>query len=187
MECNEIFTEGLPKNLKDLGNKRQVLHTSTVLELSTPFQTLVKLVDAEDIANDKINTQDLEFKVNNLTKQFKTQILDSSHQEQLMFTQPGDPNNKKKPVNKKYCSYCQRASHSISACFKNKETMKTKEIPLLYPNLLKSHLYSTFVLPQTTEPNDMILAIEVEVIHEITITTKITIHSTDIFQHLKSI
>ena len=38
--------------------------------------------------------------------------------------------------------------------------------------LLKSHLYSTFVLPQTTEQNDMKHAIEVEVIREIIITTK---------------
>ena len=46
----------LPKNLKDFANKRQVKHTSTVLEPSIPFHTLVKLVDAEDIANDKIRT-----------------------------------------------------------------------------------------------------------------------------------
>ena len=34
-----------------------------------------------------------------------------------MFTQPRDPNNKTKPAYKKYCSYCQRTNHSISACF----------------------------------------------------------------------
>ena len=31
LKCNEIFTKGLPKNLKDFANKRQVKHTSTVL------------------------------------------------------------------------------------------------------------------------------------------------------------
>ena len=35
-----------------------------------------------------------------------------------MFTQPKDPNNKNKPAYKKYCSYCHRTNHSISACFK---------------------------------------------------------------------
>ena len=54
LKCDEIFTKGLPKNLKDFANKRQVKHTSTVLEPSIPFHTLVKLVDAEDIANDTI-------------------------------------------------------------------------------------------------------------------------------------
>ena len=29
LKCNEIFTKGLPKNLKDFSNKRQVKHTST--------------------------------------------------------------------------------------------------------------------------------------------------------------
>ena len=56
LKCNEFFTEGLPKNPKDIANKRQVKHTSTVLEPSIPIHTLVKLIDAEDIANDKIRT-----------------------------------------------------------------------------------------------------------------------------------
>ena len=86
IKFNEIFTKGLPKNLKDFANKRQVKHTSTVLEPSIPFHTLVKLVDAEDIANDKIRTHDLALKVNNITKQLHTQTLEPSSQEQLMFT-----------------------------------------------------------------------------------------------------
>ena len=104
LKCNEIFTKGLPKNLKDFANKRQVKHTSTVLEPSIPFHTLVKLVDAEDIANDKIRTHDLALEIN-ITKQLNTQTLDHSSQEQLMYTQPKDPNNKNKPAYKKYCSY----------------------------------------------------------------------------------
>ena len=118
LKCNEIFTKGLPKNLKDFANKRQVKHTSTVLEPSIPFHTLVKLVDAEDIANDKIRTHDLALEINNITKQLNTQTLDHSSQEQLMYTQPKDPNNKNEPAYKKYCSYCHRTKHSISACFK---------------------------------------------------------------------
>ena len=117
LKCNEIFTKGLPKNLKDFANKRLVKHTSTVLEPSIPFHTLVKLVDAEDIANDEIRTHDLALEINNITKQLNTQTLDPSSQEQLMFTQPKDP-NKNKPAYKKYCSYCHRTNHSISACFK---------------------------------------------------------------------
>ena len=118
LKCNEIFTKELPKNLKDFANKRQVKHTSTVLEPSIPFHTLVNLVDAEDIANDKIKTHDLALEINNFTKQLNSQTLDPSSQEQLMFTQPKDPNNKNKPAYKKCCSYCHRTNHSISACFK---------------------------------------------------------------------
>ena len=46
-------------------------HTSTGLEPSIPFHTLVKLVDAEDIANDKNRTHDLTLEVNNITKQLQ--------------------------------------------------------------------------------------------------------------------
>ena len=126
LKCNEIFTKGLPNNLKDFANKRQVKHTSTVLEPSIPFHTLVKLVDAEDIANDKIRTHDLALEINNITKQLNTQTLDHSSQEQLMYTQPKDPNNKNKPAYKKYCSYCHRTNHSISACFKKQRDDEDK-------------------------------------------------------------
>ena len=95
LKCNETFTKRLPKNLKDFANKRQVKHTSTVLEPSIPFQTLIKLVDAKDIANNKARTHDLALEVNNITKQLQTQTLDSPQQKQLMFTQPRAPNNKK--------------------------------------------------------------------------------------------
>ena len=104
LKCNETFTKGLPKNLQDFANKRQVKHTSTVLEPSIPFHAPVKLVDAEDFANDKIRTHDLALEINTLTKQLNTQTLEPCSQEQLMFTQPKDPNNKNKPAYKKCCS-----------------------------------------------------------------------------------
>ena len=125
-------------------------HTSTVLEPSIPFHTLIKLVDAEDIANDNIRTHDHTLEVHNITKQLQTQTLDSSQQEQLMFTQPLYPktkinltknyapivieqinpqplypNNKNKPY-KKLCSYCHRTNHSISVCFKKQRDDEDK-------------------------------------------------------------
>ena len=98
LKCNKIFTKGHPKNHKDFANKPQVKHTSTVLEPSIPFHTIIKLVDAEDIANDKMRSNYLALELNNITKQLKTETLDSSQQEQLMFTQSRDPNNKNKPA-----------------------------------------------------------------------------------------
>ena len=43
-----------------------------------------------------------------------------------MFTQSLDPNNKIKPASKKYCSYCHRTNHSISACFKKQRDKENK-------------------------------------------------------------
>ena len=130
LKCNEIFSKGLPKNLKVFANKRQVKHTSTVLEISIPFHTLVKLVDAEDIANDKIRTHDLALEVNSNTKHLCTQTLEPSSQ-QLMFTQPKDPNNKNKPVDKKYCSSVTEQITPSLRVSENTEMMKTNEMLML--------------------------------------------------------
>ena len=183
VKCNEISTKGLPKNLKDFANRRQVKHTSTVLEHSIPFQTLVKLVDAEDIANDKIRTHDLALEINNITNQLNTQTLEPSSQEQLMFSQPKDPNNKNKPAYKKYCSYCHRTNHSISACFKKQRDDEDKRDAYARSKSPQNHLYSTFVLLLMIEQNTMIIDTEVEVPHE-TLTTK-TIHRIDTVLHLE--
>ena len=143
-------------NPKDFANKRQIKHTSTILEPSIPFHTLVKFVDAEDIANDKIRTHDLTLEVNNITKQLQTQSFHSQQSDQVKFTQPRDPNNKSKPAHKKYCSYCHRTNHSISACFKNNEMMKINAIIMQDQNLLKTLLYSNSVLPPMIKHKDMI-------------------------------
>ena len=39
------------------------------------------------------------------------------HEDQIMVTQSGDPNNKSKPAYRKYCSYCHKNNHSISNCY----------------------------------------------------------------------
>ena len=184
LKCNEIFTKGLPKNLKDFANKRQVKqHTSTVLEPSIPFHTLVKLVDAEDIANDKIRTHDLELEVNNTTKQVHTQTLDSSSQEQLMFTQPKDPNNKNKPAYENIVHIVTEQITPSLLVSKNNEMMKTDEMQMLDQNLQENHLYSTYVLLLMIEQNSVIIEIEVEVPHVTTLTTKL-IHKIDTVLHL---
>ena len=87
-----ILQKRLPKKLKDFAYKRQVKQNCTVLEPSIPFHTLVKFVDAEDIANDKIRTHDPTLELNKITKQLETQLRDSSQQEQRMFTQQRDSN-----------------------------------------------------------------------------------------------
>ena len=62
---------------------------------------------------------------------------------------------------------------------------KTKEKPMLHPNLLENHLYSTFVLPQMIEQNAMIHDTEVEVHHEIILSINAIIHKIDIVLHLE--
>ena len=184
LKCNEIFTKGLPKNLKDFANKRQVKHTSTVLEPSIPFHTLVKLVDAEDIANDKIRTHDLALEIKNITKQLNTQTLDHSSQEQLMYTQPKTQITK---INLHIKNIAHTVIEQITPFLpvsKNNEMMKINEKHMLDQNHHKNHSFNTFVLLPMTEQNTMIIDTEVEVPHETTLTTKI-IHKTDTVLHLE--
>ena len=114
LKCNEIFTKGLPKKLKDFANRRQVKHTSTLLEPSIPFHTLIKHVDSEDIANERIRTNDLSLEINILSDKLdSTDIEDTEH---INFVNR-NPNNKSKPSFKKYCHYCHRTNLSISSCY----------------------------------------------------------------------
>ena len=60
---------------------------------------------------------------------------------------------------------------------KNNEMMKTNDMLTLNQNLLRNHLYSTFVRLPMIEQSDMIQDIEIEVHHGKIITTKIIIHT----------
>ena len=104
-----------------------------------------------------------------------------------MFKQPLDPNNKNKPSFTKYCSYCHITNQINPSQLgsKNNEMMKTKEMLMLDQNLLKNYSYITFVLPLTTEQNDMIHDFEVEVHHELITITKTTIHTTGFVPNLE--
>ena len=101
LKNNEIFTKGLPKKLKDFAHKRQVKHVSTLLEPSIPFHTLVRHVDSEDIANEKIRTNDLALEINKVSLEDDTNKREFEHEGQITVTQSGDPNNKSKPAYKK--------------------------------------------------------------------------------------
>ena len=116
LKNNEIFTKGLHKKLKDFAHRRQVEHVSTLLEPSIPFQTLVRHVDSEVIANEKRRTKHLALEVNEVSIEDDTNNKESEH-DHIMVTQSGDPNNKSKPAYKKYCSYCHNNNHGISNCY----------------------------------------------------------------------
>ena len=58
--------------------------------------------------------------------------------------------------------------------------MKTEEMLMLDKNLLRNHLYNTFVFPQRTEQNNMKYDIEIEVHYKIIITPKTIFHKIEI-------
>ena len=97
LKCNEIFTRGLPKKLKDFANKRQVKHVSSSLEPSIPFHSLVNMVDSEDITLEKIKTQELSLEINNLSTTFQQNTNIQDPPSEPPHVQVIDPNNKSKP------------------------------------------------------------------------------------------
>ena len=145
LKYHEIFTKSLPENLKDFANKRQVENTSFVLESSIPFHTLVKLVDAEDIAKDKIRSHDLTLEIISFTNQLQLQNLETQQSEHLVFTQPRDPNNKHKSAKKKIVHTVIEQTTPSPLVSKNNDMTRIKETHLLDLNPLKNHLHNTFV------------------------------------------
>ena len=124
LECNETFTRGLPKKLKDFANKRQVKHISSSLEPSIPFHSFVNMVDSEDIRLEKIKTQELSLEINSLSNAFQQNTTIQDTPPATPQTQAVDPNNKSKPQFKKYCSFCHKNNHSVSTCFRRLNMLK---------------------------------------------------------------
>ena len=73
LKCEEIFTQWLPRKLKDSAHKLKVKHTSTVIEPSIPLHTVVNFAVAEDLTKRKIGDQPLE--IDNVTSKLESQNL----------------------------------------------------------------------------------------------------------------
>ena len=69
------------------------------------------------IANEKTRTNDLALEINKVSLEDDTNKKEVEHEDKIMVTQTGDPNNKSKPAYRKYCSYCHKNNHSISNCY----------------------------------------------------------------------
>ena len=101
-----------------------------------------------------------------------------------MFTQPKDPYNKNKSAYKNIVHFVTEQITLSLLVSKNNEMTKTNEMHMLDQNLHKNHSYSTTVLLLMIEQKTMIIDIEVEVPHVITLTTK-PIHKIDTVLHLE--
>ena len=141
-----MFTESLPKIVKGFAKMGQMKDTSTVLEPSISFHTFVKLVEAEDIANDKNRIHDLTLGIYSITNQLQSQKIDFQQSEQLMFTQPGDPKNKEKHAFQNFCPLVVEHITTSQQLSKNSAKVNSNETQLDGLNLLKNHFYNTFIL-----------------------------------------
>ena len=175
LKNNEIFTKGLPKKLKDFAHKRQVKHASTLLEPSILFHTIVRHVDSEDIANEKMRTNDLTLEINKVSIEDDTNNKDIEH-DHILVTQYGGPNNKSKPAYKNTVLIVTKIIMVFQTVIKNSATMNIKDIKIKDPELLNNLLFNTFaanlLIPKKIEMKiKMITFLEITIVLDPTKTT----------------
>ena len=141
----EIFTKGLPKKFRDFAHKRQVKHVPTLLEPSKPFHTLVRHVDSEDIANEKIRTNDSALEINKVSIEDDTNNKESEN-DNIMVTQSGDPNNKRKPAYKNFVLFDIKTIMVFRIVIKNNAMKHIKDIKIRDQEILNNPLYNTSVV-----------------------------------------
>ena len=129
LKCNEIFTRGLPKNLKSFANKRQVKHISSSLEPYIPSHSLVNMVDSEDIGLEKLKTHEFALNNNTLFDTFQQDISIQKTSPESLQIQARDPNSQSKPQYKKYCSFCQKNNLSVSTFYRRLNMLKPSKSP----------------------------------------------------------
>ena len=145
LENNEIFTNRLPKKLKDFAHKRQVKYVSKLLEPSIPFHTLVRHVDSEDIANEKLRTIDLASEINKISIYNDNNDKELEH-DHIMVTQPGDPNKKSKPAHRKIVLIVIKTITVFQIVTKNNVMTNTKTLEIRDQELPNNRSYITSVV-----------------------------------------
>ena len=163
-----------------------------------PFHTPVKLVDAEDIENDRIRTHDRTLKVNNLATQSQSQNIKQPQNEYFIFTQSRDPNDKTKPAFKKIARTVIQQIILFIHASKNTEMMMIKKKHMQDQKRHKNLLYNIFAPSPITKQkqihrsNDLLIkrvlqltSIVVEVNHKLSNITKKILHRIEIALHLE--
>ena len=117
--CSETFKRERPEKLNDSVLRRQIRQKPTVMEPS--IHTLFKIVDAEDITNEKIRTLDLPVEDINVTSKLESRSLSPENCDpnpEFLFAQISDPNQKSKPQFRKYGDSCRKPKQSVSKFFR---------------------------------------------------------------------
>ena len=106
------------------------------MEPSILFNSLGKLVDAEDLLKEEFRIVDLPLEVNNVTSEPVSQNLSAENCDpdpEVMFKKSTDPNKKSKPHFRKYYKYCRKSNYSVSNCFRKQRKDKKKKTDYLFP------------------------------------------------------
>ena len=151
-------------------------------------------VDSEDIANEKIRTNDLALEINKVSLEDDTNKREFEHEGHIMVTQSGDPNNKSKPAFKKYCSFCHKNNHIISNCYQKQRDDDYQRYNTKDHELLNNPLYNIFavnlIIHKKPEMTIQILTPQITIVTNvikftITINTEIMIDIVAIVENIR--
>ena len=129
------FSLGDYQKVKDLSHKWPFKNLYTAVDTSILFCALVKLVDAEDIAIEKIRILELPLEINKATSKLENhnlpfQTYDSNPE--TKFTQTIDPINKKQGQLRKTVSIVINATLLFSTVFESYDRRRRKRTKLLF-------------------------------------------------------
>ena len=116
--------------MKDFALNRYVNPKCTVMEPSIPFQTLVNLVDAEHITNEKVSALDLLLAIIIGTTKLACQLSSPKSFDpkfELLFPKTNGLNNISEPQFRKYRNWFYKSGLSNSTCSVFENSKKTKK------------------------------------------------------------
>ena len=114
------------------------------LFIPTCSYLLFDMLNLKTLLMKKKRTSDLE--INKVSLEDETNTKISEHEEHIMVTQSGDPNNKSKPAYKDTVHTVTKITMVFRIVIKNNVMMNTKEIKIKGQELLNNPLYSTSVV-----------------------------------------
>ena len=116
-----------------------------ILNHQNHFTHLFDCVDSEDIANEKIRTNDLALEINKMSIDNDNNDKELEH-DHIMFTQPGDPNNKSKSAYKNIVIIVIKTITVFQIVTKNNVMKNTKNIEIRDQELPNNRSYNTSVV-----------------------------------------
>ena len=112
---------------------------------SIPFHTLIRHVNFEDIANEKIRPNDLALEINKVSIENNTKNKEPEH-DHIMVTQSGDPNNKTNQHTKHIVLIARKTIMVFQIVIKNNAMRNFKDIKNRDQELLNTPLYNIFAV-----------------------------------------
>ena len=134
LKFKEFFSHWSTEYPKDIAQKPYVKQTSNFIRTFIIFFTLVKLVDVENIANEKDRTLDFPGEGIKVTSQLKSMLFYKKLPDRIcesMFSHLFDPNDESKHQFRKGCKDFHKCHHSVSKCCRKLENLKKENGTLL--------------------------------------------------------